>query len=178
MSSLLGLLSVGRMKMASMGTAPVFPVRSLRPLIQPRCWENSSSLIITMSSPFLKLRRVESSVEEEAEEGGRYADISEGNLRVAETPASVSPRLSASFRVMAYWDRSVRPLMNMVISSAMSSVVRPLRPKSPLRVTSLTACPLEPLGDRGGAGGEEGGRGEPQNTHQTFDILCQLFFST
>lgn len=69
-SSLLGLVSVGRMKMASMGTAPVFPVRSLRPLIQPRCWENSLSLTSTMSSPFLKLSKVGSSVGEEMEETG------------------------------------------------------------------------------------------------------------
>lgn len=63
-SSLVGLLSVGRMKMASTGSAPVFCVRWFCPFIQPRCGENSSSLIRTMSSPFLKLRNVGSSVEE------------------------------------------------------------------------------------------------------------------
>lgn len=66
-SSLVGLLSVGRMKMASTGTAPVFRVRSFCPFIQPRCWENSSSLMRTTSSPFLKLRNVGSSAEEKPE---------------------------------------------------------------------------------------------------------------
>lgn len=63
----MGLLSVGRMKMASTGTAPVFRVRSFCPFIQPRCRENSSSLTRTMSSPFLKLRNVGSSVEEKSQ---------------------------------------------------------------------------------------------------------------
>lgn len=64
MTALVGLLSVGRIKMASVGTAPVCLVLSLWPFIQPRCSENSSSLIIIMSSPFLKLRNVGSSAEE------------------------------------------------------------------------------------------------------------------
>lgn len=63
MTSVVGLLSVGRIKMASVETAPVLPVLSEWPFIQPRCFENSSSLIIQISWPFLKLRKVGSSAE-------------------------------------------------------------------------------------------------------------------
>lgn len=64
MTSLVGLLSVGRIVMASMGTAPVCFVRSFWPLTQPWSWEKSLSLMSMMSSPFLKLRNVASSGED------------------------------------------------------------------------------------------------------------------
>lgn len=141
MTSLVGLLSVGRITMASVGTAPVCFVRSFCPFIQPRCWENSLSLIIMMSSPFLKLRSVASSVEERTKQ---LADSERDHWAVTtweRKKSALWPRLSASFRVTAYCDLSVSPLRNIVMRSAMAPAEPPVRVKSPLSVRRHTTCP-------------------------------------
>lgn len=144
MSSLVGLLSVGRIKTASVGTAPVCFVLSIWPLIQPRCWENSSSLIITMSSPFLKLRNVGSSIEEYNENQPVSKSIRWDQCerrQYCACPVLFWPCLSTSLRATAYRDRSASPPRNMVTSSAMSPAAEPLRVKSPFSVSRHTTWP-------------------------------------
>lgn len=140
MTSLVGLLSVGRIKMASMGTAPVCFVRSFWPLIQPLCWENSLSLMTIMSSPFLKLRSMGSSVKGWKKQL-RKELVNSQEVTSEEEKPGLRPCFSTSFRATAYCERSVSPLRNMVMSSAMSSAMGPLRVKSPFSVSRHTAWP-------------------------------------
>lgn len=136
MTSLVGLVRVGMIKMASVGTAPVFPVLVFCPFIQPRWWENSLSLMMRMSSPFLKRRNVGSSVKEEVKQWVHNSE----KWKVIRT-LMPWPCVSPSFSATAYCDRSVRPLRNIVTNSAMSSAVDALRVKSPFSVSRLTVWP-------------------------------------
>lgn len=58
-----GLLKVARIMMVSVETAPLSPVLSFLPLIQPPSGAYSPSLMMLMRSPFLQLRNVASSTE-------------------------------------------------------------------------------------------------------------------
>lgn len=58
-----GLLRVGRTVMVSVETAPICPVLSFLPLIQPSSGAYAPSLMMTIRSPFLQLRNVASSTD-------------------------------------------------------------------------------------------------------------------